>query len=87
MNRAPWYARAACRPEHEPLFFPGPGDSHAPAKAICAACPVQEPCLDEALADSPRRDHGIRGGLSQEERVRLRRALVAADIAQVRAHA
>ena len=36
------------------------------AKAICASCPVLEPCLDYAL--TIREPHGIWGGLNEMER-------------------
>jgi WhiB family redox-sensing transcriptional regulator len=36
------------------------------AKAICASCPVLEPCLDYAL--TIREPHGIWGGLNETER-------------------
>jgi WhiB family redox-sensing transcriptional regulator len=53
------------------LFFPEKGGSTAPAKAVCARCPVQEPCLQYAL------DHpvdGVWGGTSVRERQALARA-------------
>jgi len=36
------------------------------AKAICATCPVREPCLEYAIRI--REPHGIWGGLSESER-------------------
>ena len=47
------------------------------AKAICASCPVLEPCLDYAL--TIREPHGIWGGLNEmERRARLEDASVTA---------
>lgn len=43
------------------------------AKAVCATCPVIDDCRDAALATSDQKDHGIRGGLTQSERVQIRR--------------
>ena len=43
-------AGAACRGMGTDLFFPAPGDDLDPAKALCARCPVREPCLDYALS-------------------------------------
>ncbi len=39
------------------------------AKAICATCPVRQPCLDYALRI--REPHGIWGGLNEAERRQL----------------
>jgi hypothetical protein len=57
------------------LFFPaaerGPvrAVQVAAAKAVCAGCPVRPECLSEALARIP---YGIAGGLTENERRRLR---------------
>src|SRR5512132_340185 len=62
---------AACGPEDLELFYPEPGDQAAEqaAKAICAACPVRQPCLDMALATGDQ--HAILGGTTPAERVPL----------------
>ncbi|MEJ2865312.1 WhiB family transcriptional regulator [Actinomycetospora flava] len=39
------------------------------AKAVCRGCPVQEPCLVEALERLP---HGIAGGMTEHERREVR---------------
>ena len=41
------------------------------AKAVCAACPVQTPCLRFALRTG--QAYGIWGGTTEEERLILRR--------------
>src|SRR6266508_282587 len=43
---------AACGEDDLELFYPEPGDLAAEqaAKQVCAACPVQQPCLEMALA-------------------------------------
>jgi WhiB family redox-sensing transcriptional regulator len=76
-NLAPdtWRERAACRSVDPDLFFPvgvtGPSADYVrAAKAVCASCPVQEPCLDYAIETG--QDAGIWGGTSEEER-RVRR--------------
>lgn len=66
-----WLEEALCAtagidPE---LFFPGKGGTPKEAKKICAACPVARECLDDAIAYGDR--HGVRGGLSREERNRI----------------
>jgi WhiB family redox-sensing transcriptional regulator len=68
-----WHDSAACKPtEHNPvdpdLFFPEPDamDKIDAAKRLCAQCPVAQICLDAALEHGD--THGIRGGLTEEER-------------------
>ena len=69
-----WQAKAACRGPQATVFFP---PSHFErkdekeeredrAKAICADCSVQRPCLEYALRI--REPHGIWGGLNELER-------------------
>jgi WhiB family redox-sensing transcriptional regulator len=69
-----WQQWAACAaPGVDPeLFFPEQGGTAAPAKRICASCPVRAACLADALAT--RDEHGIRGGTTPQERQRLRRS-------------
>jgi WhiB family transcriptional regulator, redox-sensing transcriptional regulator len=54
-------AGPACTAADPDLFFPLPGESTAPAKAICGRCPVQAACLAQARARSER--YGIWGGV------------------------
>ncbi|MFD8783773.1 WhiB family transcriptional regulator [Kitasatospora sp. NPDC059599] len=68
-----WQEQAVCSPTEYNLvdpetFFPGPEDTAAiaAAKALCAQCPVARACLDAALETGD--THGIRGGLTEEER-------------------
>ena len=67
---ARWRELAACRGADLEVFFPGRGESAEPARQICAACPVREPCLDYAISN--RIVHGVWGGLSERERRALR---------------
>ena len=58
-------------PDADELFFPETA-SHLrirEAKAICARCPVIDPCLQEAL--DTQEPYGIRGGLTAWERRKL----------------
>ncbi|MFB7618884.1 WhiB family transcriptional regulator [Kitasatospora sp. NPDC056181] len=71
-----WQDQAVCNPtEYNPVdpetFFPGPeeADKIATAKSLCAQCPVRRACLDAALEAGD--IHGIRGGLTEEEREAL----------------
>ena len=59
------------------VFFPPPSSERkdernvreAGAKAICATCPVREPCLTYALRIHE--PHGIWGGLNEVERKQI----------------
>jgi len=70
-----WRKDAACAGVDSDVFFPGLEDPAASerAKVICAACPVQEACLQYAL--STNQAAGVWGGLDANERRRLRRRL------------
>ena len=73
---ATWTDEAACRGEDPELFFPlGLGHEFSGqirrAKAICGRCPVREDCLLTALGRPDR--YGIFGGLTEDERAKLRR--------------
>jgi Transcription factor WhiB len=54
----------ACRGADPDLFFPLPGESSAPAMAICAVCPLRAGCL--ALARARGERFGIWGGVNFE---------------------
>ena len=68
-----WREDAACRGADVEIFFPPTDEAADQAKAICAACPVREECLEYALLT--RQDDGVWGGLTETERRRLRRRL------------
>lgn len=69
-----WQVKAACRGPQAAVFFPPSYverkddklEREHRAKAICALCPVREPCLAYALRI--REPHGIWGGLTEAER-------------------
>ncbi len=66
-----WRQLAACRHADPELFFPvsmsGPSlDQITQAKAICVGCPVRRQCLGFAL--DTRQNHGVWGGMSEQER-------------------
>ena len=75
LDIAPWRESAACARVDPELFHPerGPGERRAmaSAKAVCARCPVQRECLDDALEADDR--YGIWGGLLPHEREDIRR--------------
>jgi len=73
-SSAGWQDLAACRTCDPELFFPisSKGQARvdiARARAVCRACEVRQTCLEYALANG--QQHGIWGGLTEEERLRL----------------
>jgi len=72
LNRPSWHADAACRNHDTSLWFPAVGEPTAPAKAICAGCPVQGDCQEYAagLEDVPA---GVWAGESFRGRKKARR--------------
>ena len=65
-----WRMDALCAQTDPELFFPEVGERAPAAKAICARCPSREPCLAWSLDNRER--YGIWGGLSADERKRVR---------------
>lgn len=71
-----WRVRAACATEDPNLFFPTGThrqvrDLSRDAQRVCFRCPVIEKCLKWALESGE--DVGVFGGLSAEDRRRMRR--------------
>ncbi|GGQ86950.1 transcriptional regulator WhiB [Streptomyces ruber] len=67
-----WPEQALCAETGADFFFPEPGSSVREAKRICGMCAMRSACLEYALANDER--FGVWGGLSEKERLRLRRA-------------
>lgn len=73
-----WRSSAVCRDIDPELFFPEPSveplveKQVAAAKAVCQRCPVRDRCLAHALRHLP---HGIAGGMTEQERRRIRAGL------------
>lgn len=67
-----WQTDAGCL-DHDPeLFFAKEDtDGAAEALAICKACPVVDDCLEFAL--DTRQDYGVWGGMTENNRMALRR--------------
>ena len=65
-----WQEVGLCRQTDPAAFFPEKGGSNREAKAVCARCPVTAECLEYALERDER--FGIWGGLSEQERRRLK---------------
>jgi WhiB family redox-sensing transcriptional regulator len=66
-----WQDSALCAQTGPEFFFPAPGSSTREAKQLCGACPEREACLAYALEHDER--FGVWGGLSERERLSLRR--------------
>ena len=69
MTKLAWRSKGACRGLDPDIFYPASEEEAAPAKAVCAICPVQQTCLEYALSN---REHdGVWGGASEKERRRM----------------
>jgi WhiB family redox-sensing transcriptional regulator len=71
-----WRHQAVCGEEDPELFFPignsGPAVLQTEeAKAVCRRCPVMEACLQWALSSD--QQHGVWGGMSEDERRAMKR--------------
>ena len=71
-----WRHRAECLTEDPELFFPvgttGPALAQVEeAKKVCRRCEVREECLRWALEAG--QDHGVWGGMSEDERRAMKR--------------
>ena len=75
-----WRHAAACRDTDPNLFFPAGTTGVAveeieAAKSLCQTCPVREQCLEFAMVAN--QEAGIWGGMSEEERRKMRSAWLA----------
>lgn len=70
-----WLERALCAQTDPETFFPSVGQSHAAARAVCAACPVTAECL-ELWRSLPfdQAAHGVWAGMSGYQLARPSRA-------------
>lgn len=66
-----WWTLANCLGIDTNLFFPERGNPVAEAKQVCRGCMVRKDCLEYALTNAE--VFGVWGGLSGQERRRLRR--------------
>lgn len=65
----PWRLDAACRGLDTNLFYVDRFDGHTDAqeaRKVCRSCTVRTECLDDAIATFDK--HGVRGGMSPNER-------------------
>lgn len=70
MHDSDWFLRAACRGESVELFYSLDETDIERALAVCARCPVREPCQE--VATTEREQFGVWGGTTEAQR---RRAL------------
>lgn len=77
VDRWDWQFEGACRDVEPAAFFHPEGERGVArrrradrAKAVCATCPVLRECREHALR--VREPYGIWGGLTEEERARVR---------------
>ena len=71
---APDWTGAACIGHDPEIWYPDPTDIIGTREAvdICQACPVRQACLEQAMREEPAGGrHGIRGGLTPEERRKI----------------
>ena len=64
-----WRLKGACRGLDPAIFYPVSEEDAAEAKAVCANCPVREPCLEYSI--TAREKQGVWGGLTEKERRRI----------------
>lgn len=71
----PWMDWAACADADPDALYPEPGDFEGIrlAKLICRACPVAQTCLEDELRLPATRQHGVRGGKTARERIKMLR--------------
>lgn len=69
--RRHWTEDALCAQTDPEAFWPEQGGASKDGKRVCARCPVRAECLEYALTHDERR--GVWGGMSENERRRLRR--------------
>jgi WhiB family transcriptional regulator, redox-sensing transcriptional regulator len=78
-----WRDQAECAGMDTNLFFPVTDADAAAPKRVCAVCPVRQECLEWAIAT--RQSDGVWGGMTEDERRRLRRRRQEAERAGRRA--
>jgi hypothetical protein len=73
LSRAVWIGQANCKSADLNLFFPEDGRTFGKEiEALCAECPVIEPCQEWAIYHEP---YGYQGGLTPRQREKVRARL------------
>lgn len=60
----------ACQTSDPDAWFSDDGSAYAMARQLCQKCPVKDLCADFAVEN--REPHGLWGGLSPKERLKIR---------------
>lgn len=77
--RQPWMQDAVCATSDPDEFYPEVGGSNRRAKAMCFVCPAMDFCLQWALDNNEQ--YGVFGGMSADERRKLKKAAPVGDVA------
>ena len=72
-----WIADAACAEVGGDYWHPERGEPNRDAKRVCGLCAVRTECLEYALTND---EHGVWGGMSEQERQRIKRVRAAAAV-------
>lgn len=60
----------ACQTSDPDAWFSDDGNAYAMARQLCQKCPVKDLCADFAIENKER--HGLWGGLSPQDRQKIR---------------
>lgn len=71
LTQQTWRQHSACKGVDPDIFYPVSDEEAEVAKAVCAQCPVRQPCLEYALGTRER--DGVWGGATEKERRRILR--------------
>lgn len=70
--RAGWQLQGLCGQTDPDAFYPEKGMTAREQKKVCGNCEVRVQCLEAALAQDPGDDFGIWGGMTKDERQKIR---------------
>lgn len=76
MQSVAWMTEAKCNGNEDRRFFPEDGEQFPEIVEFCSTCPVRRDCLEYAVSN--RLDAGYWGGMSANQRVKLRRRMAKA---------
>ncbi|MEX0877529.1 MAG: WhiB family transcriptional regulator [Candidatus Spechtbacterales bacterium] len=72
LDRIEWHEKAACRNEDSDIFISNAQKNIKVAKSICKKCDVKLECLKTELSFPDEHSSGTFGGLTLDERKKLR---------------
>lgn len=73
------WSQAACLDSDPDMFVPDVSEPTWGAKLVCARCPIKSECRAFGLSVQPGVYMGVYGGLSQQERYKVRRGELAPE--------